>query len=147
MLVVLDTNVIYQALRSYDGASNYILQLVRNNKINIALSISAFSEYEDVLNRKKTLLDLGLTKTDIEKFLRFIAYKGKPFNIYFKFRPNLPDEKDNLFIELAVTSNSHFLITNNVNDFKQGELKFDDLNIMTPSQFVKYWRKNYEKKC
>ena len=94
MLVTLDTNILYQALMSSSGASYFILQQVRNNKLQIALSVPVFYEYQDVLTRETSLQDFQLDLSDIEKFLRFIAYIGKPFNIYFLFRPNLQDEKE-----------------------------------------------------
>lgn len=145
MLVTLDTNVLYQALRSNSGASFYILSLIRNNKISLAVSIQVFNEYEEVLKRPKSLSDLKLSKEDIEAILKFIAYIGKPYVTYFLFRPNLIDENDNMFVELALTSNCDYLITNNVKDFtRKAELKFEDLSIITPADFVKMWRKKYE---
>lgn len=77
MLVTLDTNILYQALMSNAGASYFILQLVRNRKIQIALSVPVFSEYQDVLTRKNSLDDFELEIVDIDKILRFIAYGGK----------------------------------------------------------------------
>jgi len=145
MLIVLDTNVLYQALHSSSGASHYILSLIRNNKISIALSIPVFNEYQKVLTRSKVLKDLKLSLSDIDNVLRFLAYIGKPYTTYFLFRPNLIDEYDNIFVELSIVSNCNYLITNNVKDFTvKSELKFNDLNIITPSDFVKLWRKNYE---
>ncbi len=147
MLVVIDTNVLYQALRSQLGASYYIFSLIRNNKISLALSVQVFNEYEEVLSRPSTLKDLNLTYNDIDKVLQFIAFVGKPYTTYYLFRPNLKDESDNIFIELSIVSNCNYLITNNVRDFTiKSELKFQDLKIITPSDFVKMWRKNYESK-
>ena len=140
MLVTLDTNIIYQALKSASGASFFILQQVRERKIQIALSVSLFEEYEDVLKREKSLKDFGLDIEDIDKFLRFIAYVGKPYKIYYLFRPNLIDEKDNMVVELAVTSQSDYIVTSNIKDFKDAELKFDHLKIVTPIEFAKIWR-------
>jgi putative PIN family toxin of toxin-antitoxin system len=143
MLVTLDTNILYQALMSSSGASHFIIQQIRNRKIQIALSVPVFYEYQDVLTRESSLRDFHLQVHDIEKFLRFIAYIGRVFDIYFLLRPNLQDEKDNKILELAVTSGSDVLITCNIRDFQQAELKFESLRIMTPSEFVKMWREQY----
>ena len=140
MLITLDTNVIYQALKSATGASFYILHKIRERKIQIALSVPLFEEYEDVLKREESLQDFELGIEDIDRFLRFIAYVGKPFNTYFLFRPNLKDEKDNMLVELAITSQSDYLVTSNVKDFKNAELNFDQLKVLTPSEFAKIWR-------
>lgn len=140
MLVTLDTNILYQALMSTTGASYFILLQVRNRKIQIALSVPVFIEYKDVLTRNKSLKDFKLQSNDVDKFLRFITYVGKTFEIYFLLRPNLKDEKDNKIVELAITSQSDYLITSNIRDFRNAELKFDQLKIITPSEFVKMWR-------
>ena len=82
MIVTLDTNAVYQVLHSRNGASFYILQLVRTRQIELALSVPVYLEYQDVLQRDKTLTALGLTKTDVGAFLRFLAYLGKPYDIF-----------------------------------------------------------------
>ena len=69
-----------------------------------------------------------------------ITYIGKTFEIYFLFHPNLKDEKDNMIVELAITSQSDYLITSNIRDFKNAELKFDELKVFTPGEFIKMWR-------
>ncbi|RXK87593.1 putative toxin-antitoxin system toxin component, PIN family [Chlorobaculum sp. 24CR] len=140
MLITLDTNIMYQALKSSSGASFYILQQVREIRIQIALSVPLFEEYEDVLKREKSLDDLELDVEDIDKFLRFIAWVGKPYKSYFLFRPNLKDEKDNMVVELAIASQSDYLVTSNVKDFDNAELRFDQLKVVTPAEFVKLWR-------
>ncbi len=71
-----------------------------------------FIEYQDVLTRDKSLKDFELQLNDVDRFLRFIAYIGKIFEIYFLLRPNLKDEKDNKIVELAVTSKSKWLSHN-----------------------------------
>lgn len=141
----MDTNVLYQALRSKNGASHYILNLIRNRKLRLALSIPVFTEYKDVLSRKSTLKDLSLTQEDIDKVLIFITYIAVPYNISFIFRPNLRDEEDNKFVELAVVSNAQFLITNNIKDFFHNkELSFPDFNVTTPAEFLNKWRQDNE---
>lgn len=96
MLVVLDTNVLFQSLYSSEGASHFILSLVRHQRIKLALSLKV--------------------------------------------------ESDNIFVELAVASGSKFVITNNVRDFTHNsQLRFPDFSVVTPSDFVKRWRKENEK--
>lgn len=143
MLVTLDTNILYQALRSNSGASYYIFQQVRKRKIRISLSVPVFNEYQDILTREKSLIDFGLELTDVEKFLRFVAFVGKPFDVYYLLRPNLLDESDNKILELAVASQSDFLITSNIRDFRNSELKIDQQKIITPANFAKRWREKY----
>lgn len=56
--------------------------------------------------------------------------------IYFSWRPNLFDEGDNHLIELAVAGGTKALVTRNTADFKRAELKFPNLAILTPEQFL-----------
>ena len=112
----------------------------------MALSVPVFTEYQDVLSRKKSLKEFGLNLEDIQAVIEFIAYIGIPYSNFFAFRPNLRDENDNIFVELALTCNADYIVTNNIKDFVSGaELKFNDLKIIIPSDFVKLWRKKYEK--
>ena len=144
MRVVLDTNVLYQALRDQGGASYYIFQLIRTQQMELALSVPVFLEYQEVLLRPATLIDLGRSAPEIEAFLRFIAYIAKPISIHFLMRPNLSDERDNKFVELAFASNSPFLITRNIRHFtRKIELKFDSFEVVPPSQFVQTWRRQH----
>jgi len=46
-----------------------------------------------------------------------------------------------MVLEAAVSSRSDYLITSNIKDFSGAELKFDQLKIATPAEFVKIWRR------
>lgn len=145
MRVVIDTNVLYQALRSSSGASHHILRMIREYRLVMAISIPVFLEYREVLLRPKSLRDLGISRRETESVLSFIAYVAKSHSIRFLMRPNLIDESDNKFIELAFASNSRLLITSNVSDFtRHAELKFDSFEVITPGEFIKTWRRNHE---
>ena len=62
--IVLDTNVIYSALRSKRGASYKLLSLLDSHKFEINLSVPLVIEYEDVFKRKKDSLTFSETKID-----------------------------------------------------------------------------------
>ena len=55
MKVEVDTNILYQALRSRTGASHAILQLVRTGELQLAISVPVFEEYKEVLLRPSVL--------------------------------------------------------------------------------------------
>lgn len=144
MIVVIDTNVIFQGLDTDMGASFKILELLKSRKLNLALSYKVITEYEDVLKRQSTLDRIRLTIDDIDKVLTFIAYIALPYEPTYLFRPNLRDENDNMFVELAFISNAEYLITNNVRDFRKADLLFDNFEIVTPGEFYRIWRNEYE---
>ena len=144
MIVTIDTNVLFSALNSSKGASHQILRLIINEELEFAVSPSTYFEYYDVLTRPENLNEFNLNIDEIEDILDLLALLAKKHNIYFLQRPNLIDEKDNIFIECAFASNSNFLITSNIKDFKYGELKYTSFKILTPSEFIKYWRNKDE---
>jgi predicted nucleic acid-binding protein len=57
--------------------------------------------------------------------------------IYYLWKPNLKDEADNHLIELAVAGNAQLIATNNVKHFKNAELLFPSLKILTPAQITR----------
>ncbi|MEA1911197.1 MAG: putative toxin-antitoxin system toxin component, PIN family [Spirochaetota bacterium] len=145
MITVIDTNVIFQGLDSSKGASYFILELLKDHKINLALSYQVITEYEEVLKRNTTLERLKLDSTDIDDILAYFAYIAFPYEPTYILRPNLRDEKDNIFVELAFVSNADYLITSNIKDFtKNNDLKFDNFTVITPGEFVVKWRRQNE---
>lgn len=103
--------------------------------------MQVLNEYEDVLNRPESMNDLRLDRSAIDAVIRFLAYISMPVTPSYLFRPNLRDEKDNIFVELAVTGNAEYLITSNIKDFTvSSNLVFDDVQVVTPSQFMEKWR-------
>jgi len=145
VLVVLDTNILFQALYSKKGASFQILTKIFSTEIEIAISVPVFLEYEAVLKRKTSLEQFELTSVDIEGILTAIAYVGKKFGIFFRFAPNLRDETDNKFIDLAMRASVDYIITSNIRDFTYStDLKITRERIQTPANFLKIWRKKNE---
>lgn len=144
MRVTVDTNVLYQSLQSRRGASHAILRLVRRGDVYIAVSVPVYQEYQDVLLRPRVLKETGLAREDMQAILDFIALVGIPTPIDFLWRPNLRDETDNMFVELAVASGSEFLITRNRRHYAiGGALKFDSFSVVTPMEFLTQWRTHY----
>lgn len=144
MIVTIDTNVIYSGLYSSKGASHFILKLILDEKLKLAVSTQTYFEYYDVLTRIKTLERLNLSNEEIEDFLDLLALLSQKQSIYFLLRPNLPDENDNIFVECAFASNSEYLITSNIKDFKNSELGGFKFKLITPGQFYKLWGEQNE---
>jgi len=140
MILTLDTNVILAALLSQTGASHLILNLVIEEKLNVALSTSVILEYDDVLKRKDILKKLNMNYSQIEDIIDILVLLAGKFSIYYRLRPNLLDEGDNLFVECAFASNSDYLITSNIKDFTKGELQIYPFEVITPGDFYYLWR-------
>lgn len=141
MIVTVDSNVIFQALYSNRGASYRILQLLKDGKIQFALSVPVFMEYCDLLKRQSTIELAGLSAAQINAVLDFIAFSGLEHKISFLYRPNLADESDNKFIELALASQSRYLITANIKHYtNNNELILFGVEVVTPGEFMACWR-------
>jgi putative PIN family toxin of toxin-antitoxin system len=141
MLVVFDANVIVAALRSRDGASFQILKAIINGKIDFALSIPLFLEYESVLKRTKTLAACALSIKDMDTILNMICAQGKPQTLHYLWRPQLTDEQDEMVLELAVNASADAIVTFNRNDFLPAAKKFAIPNI-TPSKYYHWLKEN-----
>ena len=56
--------------------------------------------------------------------------------IYYLWRPNLPDEGDNHVVELALAGGAAAIVTRNLRDFERGELRFPALQVLSPERFL-----------
>lgn len=93
-----------------------------------------FAEYEDVLDRAD--LFVGGILTEAARVAVFDAYLSRCrwVEVYYAWRPNLPDEAGNHLIELGVAAQAEAIVTGNLRDLARGELKFPSLKILTPEQ-------------
>ena len=140
----MNTNVLLAAHISQSGASHKVLRLITNEKINLALSTQILLEYDDVLKREEILKLTRLNTEQVEDVLDLLVLLAQKQKIYYRLRPNLRDEDNNLFIGCAFASNSHYLSTSNIRDFYGGELRDFKFKAVTPKDFYQMWRKNYE---
>ena len=131
--VILDTNVVVSALRSNLGSSFRLLSLVGQGEFEINLSVPLVLEYEEVC--KRLLNDIPLDVDDIEAIIDFLCSVARLHEIYFLWRPLLRDPKDDMVLELAVTSQAEFIVTFNTTDFEGAE-QFG-VSVVTPTEFLR----------
>ena len=130
--IVLDTNILYAGLYSSKGASFKVLQAIEKDRLKMVISTTLFFEYEDVLKRYKSVL--GLSDGEIDKLLDYFCLKSEHQKIYFLWRPQLPDPKDDHILELAVASGTSIIVTYNAKDFK-GIASFG-VRLITPKELM-----------
>ena len=135
--IVVDTSVIVSALIGKRGGSREILRQCLEGKHKPLISNSLFQECEDVTKRKRILAACPLTNNEIRTLLNAYYSTCRWVPIYYLWRPNVPDEGDNFLIELALAGNASHIITNNISDLKNAELKFPSLQIMKPATFLR----------
>jgi putative PIN family toxin of toxin-antitoxin system len=113
--IVLDTNVLVAGLRSQRGASYQVLQLVGTGRFVHVLSVPLVLEYEDVLLRPESGVQLG--RAGVGAVLDYVCSTGERQPIHFLWRPLLADPRDDMVLEVAVNGRCDHIITFNRRDF------------------------------
>lgn len=131
--IVIDTNVVIAALRSKKGASFKLLSQVGTKRFKTHDSVPLVLEYEDVIHRQR--VELGLSRDDVSDLIDSLCALAKHHEIYFLWRPSLPDANDELILELAVSARCEYIVTHNIADFA-GVEKFG-IEAVTPGAFLK----------
>ena len=130
--VVLDSNVLVAALRSRQGASFRLLELLRAGRFEIAVSVPLVLEYEAVLVRYAA--ELGLTREEAVGVVDYLCSIAHCQEIHFLWRPTLSDPHDEFVLELGVAAQCHAIVTHNVRDFR-GARGFEPA-VVTPATFL-----------
>lgn len=135
MNIVIDTNVIWSGLYSSKGNSFRLLSLLSAEKriLKIHISVPLILEYEDVLKREDSGLELS--NSDVDDFLDYICKIAEKHDIFYLWRPFLPDPKDDHILELAFNSKSNYIVTYNTKDFK--EISKLGIKAVRPDEFMK----------
>jgi putative PIN family toxin of toxin-antitoxin system len=113
--IVIDTNVLVSGLRSREGASYRLLSLLGRGRFHVNVSVPLVLEYEDVLLRPGT--GIPLPPVAVDDVLDYICSIARHHRIFFLWRPFLKDPQDDMLLELAVKSNSTWIVTFNTRDF------------------------------
>lgn len=131
--IVIDTNVILAGLRSPHGASYQVLRLLGQGVFDIHISVPLILEYESVAVQH--LDELPIDRDDLRDFLNYICRVGIAHEIYYAWRPFLPDPDDDMVLEVAVASGSAAIVTFNKRDFRGCE-RFG-LRLLTSAELLK----------
>jgi len=132
--VVIDTNVFVAGLRSGGGASRAVLRLALSGSLRPLFGNALWLEYQDLLGRP--VWGDATTADDRHNLLAALARQGRWVSVYYGWRPNLPDEGDNHLIELALAGGAQCIITHNLKDLRDGELRFENLRVLSPAKFL-----------
>ena len=130
--VVIDTNVLIAALRSKRGASFKLLSLIGKKKFEFALSVPLVLEYEDVAFRQAD--EVRISVKAITAIIDRLCFYAELREIFFLWRPYLPDPKDDMLLEIAVAAQCNFIVSYNKRDFA-GIERFG-LRVLTSKEFL-----------
>ena len=132
--IVLDTNILVAALLRGGGSARAVLRACLNARYQPVLGPALLAEYEDVLGRTDLFADSVLSAKERNEVFDGFLNRCRWVEVFYAWRPNLPDEADNHLIELGVAAQAHAIVTRNLRDVSRGELKFPSLRVLTPEQ-------------
>jgi putative PIN family toxin of toxin-antitoxin system len=133
--VVLDTSVLIAALRSSVGASYVLFQLIEQRRFVPVASVAILLEYEQVLKRDDQRQIHQLTLDEVDFFLLELTKYIERASIYYKWRPQLLDQGDEMILEAALNGRADAIVTHNIRDFREVQERFG-LRILRPAQFL-----------
>ena len=138
MRVIIDTNILINVILSpkKSSASYKVLKLCLESKLFPQIGEALYCEYEDLTSRENIVSKSVYTQDEIDQILDGFLSVCRWNKVHYLWRPNLKDEADNHLIDLAVSSNSNCIITQNIKDLNSGDLKFK-IKLYTPEQFLK----------
>lgn len=138
--LVIDTNILVAACLKEGGIGRQIIKRCLTGAYKPLIGTALFTEYEDVISRDELFKESPLSKSErMEVFHGYLA--GCQWTeVYYAWRPNLPDEADNHLIELAVAGGASAIVTCNVKDLTRGELLFPQVRVLLPEQCLEVFR-------
>ncbi|MDR0513827.1 MAG: putative toxin-antitoxin system toxin component, PIN family [Coriobacteriaceae bacterium] len=131
--IVIDTNVFVSSLRSARGASFALMRLIDQGRFIVSVSTALLLEYEDAATR--SLADTVFSADDLTEIIDGLFAICERHETYFHWRPYLKDPEDEHVLELAVASNSRYIISYNKRDFAGSE-QFG-IPVLTPQEFLR----------
>ena len=131
MRVILDSNVLLIILPK---SSKYRIVFDRflNNDLTFIISNEIISEYFEVLERftnvsiASNVSELLLIRPNVEKY-----------DIYYNWGMIVEDYDDNKFVDLAVASNSDYIVTNDKHFNVLENIEFPKVNVIKLDDFIK----------
>ena len=109
-----------------------MLSLVGSGRFTHAVSVALLFEYEAAVTRPEG--GIRLPRAVIDDVLDYLCASGERQQIYFLWRPMLPDPDDDLVLEVAAHAHCDRIVTFNTRDFAGSE-RFG-IQVDTPSAFL-----------
>lgn len=131
MRIILDTNILVSAIIQRSYPYFIVDRVFADSQLELCFSDALFSEYVEVLKRKKFS-----RFPDFYSRAKTLLIDIKAFGV--RYQPTtkvdlLKDKADNRLLELAESSRSAYLVTGNFNDFTISEYK--ETKIVSPKDF------------
>jgi putative PIN family toxin of toxin-antitoxin system len=127
--IVLDTNVLVSGILSPNGPPAAVLRALLTERVTLCFDERIVSEYRDVLTRTRFAFDREL----VEELIGFLESAGSP-TLATPLAVTLPDPWDQMFVEVAVSSNADCLVTGNLRHFP--ETARAGVRVVSPREFL-----------
>jgi putative PIN family toxin of toxin-antitoxin system len=131
-VVLLDTNVLVAAMLREGGSARAVVRACLNERYLPVLGPALLAEYEEVLGRTDLFSSSVLSAKERNELFDGFLNVCRWVEVFYAWRPNLPDEADNHLIELGVAAQADVIVTRNLRDVSRGELKFPSLKVLSP---------------
>ena len=131
--IVIDASVLIAALRSNRGASYGLLEMARDARWQLNMSVALALEYEAIGKREASAL--GIPEFVIDDIVDTLCASSRHHVVHFRLRPALPDPDDEFVLELGFVARCDFIVTHNVRDFQIAE-RFG-MRVVTPGEFLR----------
>lgn len=109
-----------------------LLSLIGQKYFEFVLSVPLALEYEELAFRQAE--ELRIPRRSIEAILNRICFYADLREIFFLWRPHLPDPNDDMVLEVAIEAGCDTIVTYNIKDFV-GVEQFG-ISCLTPQAFL-----------
>ncbi len=134
---MIDTDVLVAALLGPKGAAREVIRRCLQGCYQPLMGVALFNEYRDVSGRAALFTGCKLSEAEREDVLQGFLHVCRWTEIYYRWRPNLRDESDNHLLELALAGGAEAIVTRNIKDFRNSDLHFPTIRVLTPEACVK----------
>jgi predicted nucleic acid-binding protein len=109
---------------SGSGASRAVLILALQRRVEPVASTALMLEYADVLLRPETLKAAGVTRHEAERFLAAFCGVCEPVPIDIRWRPQTPDQGDELVLEAGINGRAATIVTYDLRHIEAAASRF-----------------------
>ena len=133
MKIVLDTNVLVSGLLTPFGNCGEIVRMLTSDEIILCVDSRILLEYEAVLSRPQ----FNIATQKAAAVIEYIQASAET-HAAIPLDRALPDESDNPFMEVALSSGAVCLVTGNLKHFP--ERCRAGMKVLAPKEFLDFFR-------
>ena len=132
--VVLDTNIIVSATILRKGHSAQVLDLWREEKIELAVSLPILEEMEKVLKQARIIRQQSMAQQDVKALIEGFRESGILTSGRLDLEVVTEDPEDDKFIICAVEARADYIVSGDTHLLKLKE--YQGIRIVPPREFL-----------